>query len=43
MRGMEGGVCGGVGEGKYMFCTLRLHSKIKDLWYMYVWCLRGVG
>ena len=27
MRGMEGVVCGGVGEGKYMFCTLRLHKQ----------------
>ena len=38
-------VCMGVGivEGARYVCglffTLRLHSKSKVLWYMYVWCL----
>ena len=49
---VEGGVCGcgcGYSGGRYgvplcgLFCTLKLHSKSKDLWYMYVWCLCGVG
>ena len=43
---VEGGMCGcGYSGGRYvcgLFCTLRLHSKSKVLWYMYVWCLCGV-
>ena len=40
---VEGGMCGcGYSRGRYvcgLFCTMRLHSKSKVLWYMYVWCL----